>query len=331
LRFPISSEFPIAPGVVWPPLSLQALFCLGLLAVALGGCNPFDRTPDNVALVVGSTSINRDRLEADMAFISADMDVPEGERSRVREKILDQCIDHYLILEYGKVHNIRLSEDEMNQALKNIKKGYTPTAFKDALLRGYVDPEQWKQRIREQLITGKIIERVSRNIAPPGYREIQEYYEKNRDTFRSPRMITFRQIVTRTREKADRILKRLHAGEKMDMLARKYSIAPEAENGGEVGWIAEGELDPSMERALFALSPGEISPVIQTPYGYHIFEVLAVKPAGLKKLSEVSKEIRSRLLHQKHETFLANWLLELRNQFKIKVNQRVVKQLEIVQ
>jgi peptidyl-prolyl cis-trans isomerase C len=303
-------------------------FCLCLMPFLILGCGPSDQAKDKVVLVVGSRQITTDQLKRDMEFISADMDVPDRDRNRIREQILGLVIDHYLILEYGRKMGISVSENEVQRVVKDIKKGYTEGAFKDALLRGYVDPEQWEERIREQFLVDKVIKKVTENITPPDYQDVKRYFEDNKDEFKSPEMLEFRQIVTRSREEAEALLKRLNNGEKMPELAKKYSIGPEAEKGGKVGWVARSDLEESMEKALFSLPLGKTSPVVKTPYGFHIFEVLSVRPEGVKQLPEVIREIESRLLIQRRELFCKKWLGDLRSQFEIKINQDILNEME---
>ncbi|MCD6297950.1 MAG: SurA N-terminal domain-containing protein, partial [Deltaproteobacteria bacterium] len=209
-----------------------------------------------MVIVVGSRQITTDQLKKDMEFISADMDLPDHDRNRIRKQLLELVIDHYLVLEYGRKMGISVSEKEVERAIEDIKKGYTEGSFKDALLRGYVELEQWEERIREQFLVNKIIKEVTENTTPPDYQDIKRYFEDNKDEFKSPKMLEFRQIVTRSREEADALFNRLNNGEDMHELAKKYSIGPEAENGGKVGWVARGHLEESMEKALFSMPQG---------------------------------------------------------------------------
>jgi peptidyl-prolyl cis-trans isomerase C len=84
-----------------------------------------------------------------------------------------------------------------------------------------------------------------------------------------------------------------------------------------------------MEKVLFSMSPGKMSPVIKTPYGYHIFEVLSIRPEGTKKLPEVLSEIESKFIDQKREAAFKKWLGELRTHFKVKVNKQLLNTLEL--
>lgn len=312
------------------PFSICSLFWgLCLFSVFSPGCGLFDPAEDTVGIVVGSTHITTNKLKTDMEFISAGMEVPDQQRDRIRDKLVEQCIEHYLIIEYGKQNGITISERELQKALKDVGKNYTEDAFDDALLRGFVDLEQWKAQLKEHLLVKKIIGKATESIAPPIYQDIVKYYESNQNEFRSPKLVEFMQIVTRTSKEAEDLLKRLQNGEQMSELARKHSVAPEAENGGKVGWVAEGHLNESMEKILFSMPQGKISPVVETPYGYHIFKVLSIKPAGLTELSDAIEEIESKLLLQKREVFLKKWLQDLRNHFEVKVNQDRLNKLEL--
>ncbi|MCP4682845.1 MAG: hypothetical protein GY864_10975 [Desulfobacterales bacterium] len=311
--------------------SLFFLYGLCLAAFFVTGCGLFDESENRVAIVLGSRQVTIDELREDMSFMNSGMGLLARHGDKIREKLIDRIIDHYLILEYGKERNIALSENELQQALQDIRSGYTEESFKNALLRECVDFQQWSERLGEQLLVNKIIREMVKDIDLPGYQEIKLYFEEHRDEFKTPGMIKFRQIVTRTKGEAEELLQRLKKGEKISELARENSIAPEAGNGGEVGWIAAGTLDESMEKALFSTPKGEFSPVVKTPYGYHIFEGPAVRSEGVREFSDVISEIEAKLLDRSRKTLCKRRLQELRARFKVDVNQELLDELEINQ
>ena len=243
---------------------LSCFFCL--TSALIPGCSLFDQKEDNVVIVVGSRKITTDELSQDMKFISSGMDMLALEDDQIKKKLIERVIDHYLILEYGKQKKIFMSEEELESALKEITKGYTKDQLQETLLRRYSDLEQWQNQIREQLLVDRIITIVSKRIVQPSHQDIEQYFAENKDKFQAPPMVKFMQIVTRNREQANELLKQLHNGEDMSRLARTYSTGPEAENGGEVGWVARGNLHKSMEEVIFSMAPGKISPVVKTPY-----------------------------------------------------------------
>ncbi len=297
--------------------------CLGVIAA----CDWAGQKEETVCLVVGDTRISPQRLKKDMSFICAGMEMPAAERALIKNRLLDQCINHYLLLEYAEKNDIMITEIELRKKIKDIKKGYSEEAFEEALLHGYVDLAQWERRLKEQLLITKTMGQVAGRIPPPTYQDIKTYYESNPEAFMSPKMVDFRQIVTLRQEKAETLLKRIKQGESLSALASAYSVTPEAENGGRVGWLAEENLDASMRTLLSSLPLHQVSPVVKTPYGYHIFEVLGVRPAGKEKLSDNIDQIRNILIEKNREAFLKQWLEELRSRFKVEVNQNLIKQL----
>jgi len=304
---------------------INGFFCaFCLLSMIVLGCGQFDGDKSKFAIIVGSSHITADEARKDIEFMAAGIDVAKRSLPGIRDQLIEQIIDHYLILEYGKEKGISVSEKELQDTINNLTEGYTQDGFKETLLKGYVDFEQWKRRLREQCLVKKIIEKVAESVVPPNYQEITRYFEDHEDEFIFPQSLKFRQVFTRTEEKAERVLKLLRQDEDMAELAKKYSIAPEAENGGEVGWVARGQLDESMERVLFSMKQGELSPVIQTPYGYHVFKVLSVRPACRRQLPEVISEIELRLNTKKQEMFVKNWIKDLRAYFKVSVNRKLL-------
>ena len=302
-------------------------FCA--LAVLIFSCGILEREENNVVITVGSKNISVDGLKRDMEFFSCEMDISEKQQGNISNELLERLIDYYLILEYGKEHGISITENELKSALDDVKRHYTEDIFKESLLREYVDFDQWKDRFKEKLLINKIIKEITENITPPNHKEIERYFEEKHDEFRCPKMVRFRQIVTRTKQEAEDILRRINGGEDMGELAGQYSIAPEAESFGEVGWVAQDHMDEAIGKVLFSIPTGSISPVVKTPYGYHIFEVLSTQPESVKKLPEVIHQIESTLLDQERELFLSKWIDELRTHFDVKIDQELLSKLEL--
>jgi len=307
---------------------LYCLFCWTLILLPLG-CGQADHGGEDPVMVIGSERLSCDALKKEMEFIGGGVPVPVKHEKGIKTRLIEQVIDYYLIIEYGKQNNISISNNEFQRNLKEIKREYSEDAFRKVLLQGYVDSALWEDRLRNQLLVGKVIKQILEELAPPSYEEIKIYFQKNSNEFRSLEMLRFRQIVCKSKKEAANLLDRIHAGEDMGKLAEKYSIAPEAGARGEVGWVARGNLDKSMEDALFSMQSGKISPIIKTSFGYHLFEVMSRRPAGVKGLPEVIHEIESLLIRQKQAAFYKNWLKKLRSDFEVKVNQDMLNKLEL--
>jgi len=310
---------------------VKRVFFMALaISFGLSACNILDRSEQKIVITVGERDITTDELKRDIKFITSGMGVTDQGVKYVLDPLVSKLVDHYLILEYGRQRGITISEQELESEIQDIMKDYPDEAvFRQMLLKQYLDFEKWKEGLRQQLLVKKIMNKVSENIAPVSFQEINTYFDTHRNEFTRPEMVKFRQIVTRTQNEAEDIHRRLKNGENLDDLARKYSITPEAEHGGEVGWVSKGELHEAMEKAIFKLPTGEISPVTKTPYGYHIFEVQSKRPNGFKSLSEAMDEIESILFRQKQETFYERWLIQLRGLFPVQVNRELLGTLEL--
>ena len=162
---------------------------------------------------------------------------------------------------------------------------------------------------------------MDRRFIQPSNEPVNEFY--------CPRMVRFRQIVTKTRGDAKKILLRLTQGEDFRELARAYSVAPEGESGGEVGWVKEDDLEASMGKVLFSMSPDEVSSIVETSYGFHIFDVMESRPAGKKTLPEAMVEIERKLAYEKETSFYRHWLKQLRDHYPVKINRALVEKMEL--
>jgi peptidyl-prolyl cis-trans isomerase D len=139
--------------------------------------------------------------------------------------------------------------------------------------------------------------------------EVETYYRDHGAEFEEPRRVRAAHVVARVSEtggseaedrargKAAEAIRRAKAGEDFAKLARELSEDPNsAAKGGELGFVAKGEVVPDLEHALFALKPGEVAAEpVRTPLGYHALKALEVRPGGKKPLKDVAAQIRERL------------------------------------
>lgn len=308
----------------------RVFFIVLALSFGASACNIFDRSEEKVVIIVGERDITTDELKRDIKYLISEMGVTDEGVRYVIDPLLSKLVDHYLVLEYGRQNGITVSEKELESEIQEIIKDYPDEAvFRQMLLKRYLDFEKWKEGLKQQLLVKKIMRKVSESLTPVTFQEINAYYETHRNEFKRPKMVKFRQIVTRSKGEAEDIRKRLKKGENMDDLARQHSITPEAEMGGEVGWVSKGDLNESMEKRIFALPVGRISQITKTPYGYHIFEVQSKRPEGYKSLSEAMEEIESTLFLRKQEAFHERWLIQLRGLFPVRVDKDLLATLEL--
>lgn len=162
---------------------------------------------------------------------------------------------------------------------------------------------------------------------PVTFQEIEDYYSKNRDEFRNPPQVRFRQIIGRTREDAKMILENVREEETLERLIRER---PELLNSMVVvpgRWASQEELEETLSKALFRLPLGLSQKPVHTPYGYHVLEVLEKREQGLMRLPDVMEEIEERLLEDKKEQQYRVWVEDLKARYPVKIYKSVIDTL----
>jgi peptidyl-prolyl cis-trans isomerase C len=296
-----------------------------LLSIFICACGAYEKVEEKAVLSVGTRKVTLDELKRDMIRAAAEMDVTSGDWPHLRESLLHSRVEHYLILEYGREKGITISSEDLQAAVTEIQRDYGEANFRQVLLKRYIDFEEWKGVLKDRLLVRKIM----KTVPPVTSEEIKAFYEEHEREFHHPPMVKVMQVVTRSRGEAQEILKRLTRGESMEDLARKHSISPDGKRGGDMGWIAQGDLEEKMEKVIFSLSAGQISPVVETSYGFHIFRVVSKRPEGTRRLPEVMAEIEKGLFSQKEEAFYRSWLGEIRERYPVWMDPHLLEKLEL--
>jgi parvulin-like peptidyl-prolyl isomerase len=282
-----------------------------------------ENSGDKIAITVGDNDVTERQLKKYTAAIISDMGVTDQEAKLLIRTIIDKVIEKLLVMEYGRLEGITLGDDELEAAVDVIRGDYPEDAFNEMLVKRYIDFNEWSESLRQELLIKKIIETNVSDLSAVTFDEIKAYYESHIEEFKRSRMVQLRQVVTRASEEAERVEELLAEGQDIEKLAREYSITPEAENGGNLGWIEEGELEEEIEEVVFSLSPGEISDILTSSYGYHIFETLSHKEESFRSLTEAMEEIELKLAYEKREELYGKWIKELRDRFPVSIDEQI--------
>jgi len=139
--------------------------------------------------------------------------------------------------------------------------------------------------------------------------EVEKFYAEHAAEFESPRQVRASHILVRVpetggsevedkaRAKVAEVIRRVKGGEDFARLAREISEDPGSKaNGGDLGFVARGEMVGPFEQALFKLAKGEVTPEpVRTPFGFHAVKAVEIREGGKTPLKEVTPKIRERL------------------------------------
>ncbi|MDQ7844154.1 MAG: peptidylprolyl isomerase [Armatimonadota bacterium] len=271
-----------------------------------------------VAATVNGEVIYRSELDREVAAVAQQyrIDLTSAEGRKQREEIsrivLDQMIEQRLILQEARKRHALATEAQVAAAVEEIRKNFPSDAeFQFALDQRNLTLDDLRKRLRTTLTVQNLQARVSQ--ATVNSSEVARYYEQNRREFDRPEQVRVRHILVETEAEARLVLARLMRGEKFADLARQLSRDPGSKDqGGDLGFVARGQLVPEFERAAFALQPGQISGIVKTQYGYHVIQGIARQAGKPSTLAEVSDEIRRQLLTRKQEADFARWLQQVK-------------------
>ena len=141
--------------------------------------------------------------------------------------------------------------------------------------------------------------------------DLHAAYAASMDNFRMPERVKARHILLMTRNKSDAekkaalakaedILKQLKAGADFAQMAQKNSEdTSNASKGGDLDWFVRGQMVPEFDKAAFSMTPGQLSGIVTTEFGYHIIKVDEKAAARVSPFEEVKPELEKELKKQK--------------------------------
>lgn len=135
-----------------------------------------------------------------------------------------------------------------------------------------------------------------------------------------PAQAHVRQILVDTHADAEAARQRLLAGADFVEISRELSRAPNAADGGELGFFYQDSLPPEIDRVVFSLEPGAISEPVQGPSGYHVFQVLEVIEPGPPDRAELEATVRQELAQQIARAQARRCIEELAAEVGVRVN-----------
>ncbi|MCX5827641.1 MAG: peptidylprolyl isomerase [Deltaproteobacteria bacterium] len=262
------------------------------------------------------------RIEASLAGKDKEKVVAEG-----RTTILNRMIDNKLIEQEAKKSGIIIKDDEVMGVIRDMlksRKMQMPDLLQ-ALAKDGMTFDTYKQELKEQLQRQQLVRREIRSKLVVTDDEIGEYYRQHRDEYEGKEAIRIKQILLpvpvgtdpaireRARELAESILKRIKNGEPFEALAAQFSQGPAVAAGGDIGFVEKGHMLPEVEKVALNLDIGGVSPVVDSPQGFYIIQVVDKRGSGLKPITEVRQEIQMKLEEEKAAKKFDQWVIELRS------------------
>jgi peptidyl-prolyl cis-trans isomerase SurA len=273
--------------------------------VSAAPSGPTGELVDRVVAVVGDSAVMQlDIEEAILGLQASGQQVPPvtdtAARNVLRRQVLDSKIDELVLLQAAERDTIKIDdtavENAVNSEIAERQKNFgSDDAFQVALKRENLTLEQYRAMRTVEYRRGAIVQQFlgkkQRENRPPlvSESEVKAFFEEQKERIgKRPATITFGQAIvvphptdsarTSARKLADEILGKVRTGEDFVQLAKRYSDDPGSkEKGGDLGWFRREQMVPQFSTVAYAMRPGDISGVVETPFGFHIIKLEKVR------------------------------------------------------
>jgi peptidyl-prolyl cis-trans isomerase C len=257
----------------------------------------------------------------------------EQAKENARRQVLSDFTAKTLLTNEVKRLNISANDAEVKEAQEQIKNDLPKgTTIEDLMKKNKITKEQMQEDLRFRIKISKLVMMQMSGKSKPTDKEINEFYQKNRDKFKMPEAVHVRHILiakapgdddkikAEKKAKAEDLRRQLLAGANFAEVAKRNSDCPSKETGGDLGVFTRGEMVKEFENAAFSQDVNAIGPVVETEYGYHIIQVLERHAPKALDLDERMKgNISAFLVQQKQQETFDAILKKLRAKAKITV------------
>jgi peptidyl-prolyl cis-trans isomerase SurA len=287
---------------------------------------------NRVAAVVNGEVITlqelRDRAGEDYRQAVA-MPAGPGRDAAVRgalKRALDAMIADKLI--HGQVANLQAeaTDEQVTAAIEDIKKRNRADdkQLDQMLAEQGLTRAAFREQIKAQLESYNVLSYKLRGKVRTGDEDLKNYYQSHPAEFTGELELHVRHIflplaenappaeVARAQAAGEKALQRIAAGEPFDTVAREVSKGPGAAEGGDLGWLRRGTIQKSLEDIAFSLKDGQVSALVRSGPGLHVFKVEERRMGGGKTFEQAKDEIRDRLSMEQAQGYREQFVAELK-------------------
>ena len=258
--------------------------------------------------------------------------VPPDIEKSMPSTALDQAIKSELLYQQAVKEGIKIDQKLVDDDFKSVKMSFpNEQSFKDFLQAvGYGENELRTEIERRFVVNSYLKDKIALQVRV-AEKDAKDYYDKNPEQFRAKELVRASYILfpfsedtseerkTLLKEQAQKVLQEARSGKDFAELAKKYSKAPNADKGGDLGYFPRGKMVSNFEKIVFSLPIGEISDLFETQFGYNILKVTDKKPEGMMPYDQIKMQIMDILMMKGLEEAIGKKLDALAKESKIEI------------
>ncbi len=297
-----------------------------------------DPVPDELPAIVArvnSHTVTSEELERAVrsAEIRAGQPLPTQFRDQIYRSVLDRLVAFHLLAQESETLTISVDDAAVETQLEALRSDFpSDAAFETQLSTWGTTLEALHAEFRRDLL----VERVLESEVLPGIdvdaEAAREFYEAHPAQFTKAGGARARHLLigvsptandqerAEARTRTEQLLREARVGGDFAELARTHSQdSASAANGGDLGVVVRGQTVPDFETALFALEPGELSDVVESPFGFHVIQMVEREASQTLPFAEVSVQIRELLIEQERQAKTAAFIEKLKTKSDIEI------------
>jgi foldase protein PrsA len=251
----------------------------------------------------------------------------EQQYKQLRDQVLGLLISFEWIEREAEDQGVKVTDAEVKKSFEEQKKQSFP---KEADYQKFLKDqgqtnEDVLMRVRLDLLSQKIRDKVTKGKDKVTDQQIEDYYNKNKSQFAQPERRDLSIVLTKPKDKAkaEQAKQELENGASFKEVAKKYSIDDASKaQGGKLPAVAKGQQEKAFDDAIFKAKKGKISGPVKTQFGWYVFRVDKVTKASQQSLQEAKATIKQVLASQNQQKALDEFVKDFRKKWKEKTECR---------
>ncbi|MEN9795412.1 MAG: Parvulin-like peptidyl-prolyl isomerase, partial [Bacteroidota bacterium] len=247
---------------------------------------------EGIVAIVGREIVLKSDVDGQMEIMAQRDPKVSRKDPALRQAVLDQLINERLIMTKAIEDSVEVTEDEITQRMEYQLQSLIQQFGSEKRIEDMYGMSmarirrEFRDEIRKRLLVEKMQQKQFADIKATRA-DVEGFYERYRDSLPSiPERVDLYHIVKYVKPSAEknkeaealalRIRDSIVKGGSFSEFARRHSADPmSAANGGDLGTVEKGKFVPSFEAAAFALSPNEISAPVESPFGWHVIQLIS--------------------------------------------------------
>lgn len=288
-----------------------------LAYIAMPACAVEKQTSDGKVAVVNGAVISQVDFDGEMERIKrqqASIGRPfnESQLIDVKKAVLETLINRELLYQESQNHSVKVEDKAVDEQFEIMKTRFpSEDEFKSTLQKIKISEATLKSQIRKNMAIQQFIDKEYVQKVKVPEKEVKDFYVSQPDSFKEPEQVRARHILIKVdpgmdeskkaeaRKKLKGIQNKLQKGEDFEALAKEYSEGPSGAKGGDLGYFSRGQMVEPFNEVAFSLSPGRVSDIVETQFGYHLIKVVDKKPEGMMSYEEVKDKLQQYIKQQK--------------------------------